>query len=322
MEVDPPILPPPPPVQGQHGLQHSVVISQVPPPPIAAPQIPPAITGTTATTTLVPLTPPSTTASGATPRAPFEEWLRTMNKFSDLASSDEVRVKCLQDLMEQIDQIVSHSSYQVYLDGSIPAFLNYLTKYSAPEYLQESTRHQCRKLVIEIIHRLPSNEPLRPHVRSIVSTMFKIVETDNEEIVVNCLRIIIELHKQFRPPLTTETQQFLNFVKTVFRDIQGKMDRIFEQKQLLKLDDINDQTIKPLLDEIFAVTPVQNLSTPGEKPKNLIPRASNSLKVLQELPIIVVLMYQIYKQNVQNEVAEYIPVIITTISLHPTEIQR
>jgi len=55
---------------------------------------------------------------------------------------------------------------------------------------------------------------------------------------------------------------------------------------------------------------------------NLIPKAEMSLKVLAELPIIVVLMYQLYKQNVHNDVAEFIPLIMNTIVLQPTPQQR
>jgi len=55
---------------------------------------------------------------------------------------------------------------------------------------------------------------------------------------------------------------------------------------------------------------------------NLIPKAEMSLKVLAELPIIVVLMYQLYKQHVHNDVAEFIPLIMNTIVLQPTPQQR
>lgn len=55
---------------------------------------------------------------------------------------------------------------------------------------------------------------------------------------------------------------------------------------------------------------------------NLIPRARLSLKVLAELPIIVVLMYQLYKPSVHTEVSEFIPLIMNTIVLHPTQQQR
>lgn len=47
-----------------------------------------------------------------------------------------------------------------------------------------------------------------------------------------------------------------------------------------------------------------------------------SLKVLQELPIIVVLMYQLNKQSVHQDVSDFIPLIMTTITLQPTQQQR
>lgn len=55
---------------------------------------------------------------------------------------------------------------------------------------------------------------------------------------------------------------------------------------------------------------------------NIIPKGTLSLKVLAELPIIVVLMYQLYKPNVHQEVAEFIPLIMNTIILQPSAVQR
>ena len=57
----------------------------------------------------------------------------------------------------------------------------------------------------------------------------------------------------------------------------------------------------------------------GNLSYSLIPKAVLSLKVLQELPIIVVLMYQLYKKQVHMEVAEFIPLIMNTISLVPSQ---
>lgn len=55
---------------------------------------------------------------------------------------------------------------------------------------------------------------------------------------------------------------------------------------------------------------------------NLIPKGVLSLKVLQELPTIVVLMYELYKDKVLQEVNDYIPVIIKTITLQPLKQHR
>lgn len=37
-------------------------------------------------------------------------------------------------------------------------------------------------------------------------------KTENEENVLICLRIIIELHKQFRPPITQEVSVYLDSI--------------------------------------------------------------------------------------------------------------
>lgn len=61
-----------------------------------------------------------------------------------------------------------------------------------------------RKLILEMIHRLPVSETVRPYVKSILALMLKLLRTDNEDNVLVCLRIIIDLHKQYRPTFHTE----------------------------------------------------------------------------------------------------------------------
>lgn len=45
----------------------------------------------------------------------------------------------------------------------------------------------------------------------------KLLETDNEENAVICLRIIFDLHKNFRPTLEREVQPFLDFVQRIYQ---------------------------------------------------------------------------------------------------------
>ncbi len=53
--------------------------------------------------------------------------------------------------------------------------------------------------------------PLFP-LQSILSTMFYLLEVENEENVLVCLRVIIELHKQFRPSVSPEVGHPLNLL--------------------------------------------------------------------------------------------------------------
>jgi transformation/transcription domain-associated protein len=188
-----------------------------------------------------------------------------------------------------------------------------------------------------MIQRLPANDNLKQHARDILVLMFKLLEYENEENVLVCLRIIIELHKQFRPQHSIEITHFLQFVKSIYKELPNHLNKIFEPKQPIKVKDLSELNVEALLGETFTTTTITidkkggvggatGASGGGDSAAhptyNLIPKAVLSLKVLQELPIIVVLMYQLYKQFVHSEVAEFIPLIMNTITLQPTPQQR
>lgn len=55
-----------------------------------------------------------------------------------------------------------------------------------------------------MMYRLPTNELLKPYVETILSLCMKLLETENEQNVLVCLRLIIELHKHYRPAYNPE----------------------------------------------------------------------------------------------------------------------
>ena len=198
-----------------------------------------------------------------------------------------------------------------------------------PLFIAEYNSQQVRKLILEMIQRFPANDLLKPFSKSILTLAFKLLEIENEENVLVCLRIIIELHKQFRPSHSPEITRFLHFVKSIYKELPNHLNKIFEPKAAIKIKDLNDPSfnLEANLGEIFTTTTVATDKKGGENPQqtisyNIIPKAVLSLKVLQELPIIVVLMYQLYKQFVHQEVSEFIPLIMTTITLQPSAAQR
>ncbi|XP_046480160.1 transformation/transcription domain-associated protein [Neodiprion pinetum] len=239
---------------------------------------------------------------------------------ADPGSKDELKLKAAQELSENFEVIMCSPQYPAFLDHLMKIFLKILQD-GEPHFISEYNIQQVRKLILEMIHRLPTNEYLRTYVKQILSLMLKLLETENEENILVCLRIIIELHKQYRPTFNPEIQHFLQFVKSIYSELPTHLPNIFEPRPALKVKDLSEINIEALLTETFTITTIQC----GEKAAdgtvvtyNLIPKAVLSLKVLQELPIIVVLMYQIYKQNVHQDVSDFIPLIMTTITLQPS----
>lgn len=116
--------------------------------------------------------------------------------------------------VESLQVIMCSSQYPAFLDHMMKIFLKILQD-GEPHFISEYNIQQVRKLILEMIHRLPSNDYLRPYVKQILSLMSKLLETDNEENVLVCLRIIIELHKQYKPTFNPEVS-FITFER-IFR---------------------------------------------------------------------------------------------------------
>uniref|UniRef100_A0A6A7FXF6 Transformation/transcription domain-associated protein-like n=6 Tax=Hirondellea gigas TaxID=1518452 RepID=A0A6A7FXF6_9CRUS len=248
-----------------------------------------------------------------------------VSMLTDPACKDENKLKAAQAVSEDLEGIALSSNYGPFLEHSIVIFLKILNE-SEPQFIAEHHQQQLRKLVLEMIHRLPSNEYLKPHLKPILALCFRLLRIDNEENVMVALRIIIELHKTFRPQFTPETaaqiREFLTFVKSMYSDLPNHLTKIFEPRQSPRVADLSEVNLERLLNESFAITPIhtekkQNDDTPITY--NLIPRAVLSLKVLTELPIIVVLLLQLYKEHVYQEVVEFIPLIMNTITIQPIQ---
>ncbi|XP_065923524.1 transformation/transcription domain-associated protein isoform X7 [Magallana gigas] len=236
----------------------------------------------------------------------------------------EKKLKAAQELSENFENVVISPQYSQFLGEALKVFLKILDD-GEPQFIAEQNMQQLRKLLLEIIHRIPSNEHLKKYVQQILSLMFKLLKIENEENVLVCLRIIIELHKQYRPQMNEEIKDFLQFVKTIYNTIPSHLSKIFEPRSQIKVKDVTEVNVDTILAETFTTTTIltdkknadnQNISY------NIIPRGVLSLKVLAELPIIVVLMYQLYKPNVHQEVAEFIPLIMNTITLQPSPVHK
>lgn len=243
----------------------------------------------------------------------------------DPAAKDEIKLKAAQELSEHFDSLVQSTSYPSVLEHCLKVFLKMLED-GEPQFIQENTTQNIRKLILEMIHRLPICESLRQHVKPIISLMLKLLQTENEENVLVCLRIIIELHKNFRPSFNPEVQQFLTYVKKIYNDLPNHVAKIFEPLTPFRVKDMKDLKVEALLEETYTTRIIHLEKTTESGPflqvYNLLPKGVLSLRVLQELPIIVVLIYQIYKNSVHQEVSEFVPLIMTTINLKPPMNQK
>ncbi|XP_045458905.1 transcription-associated protein 1 [Melitaea cinxia] len=260
------------------------------------------------------------------PHTQMNTYRSYVTMLADPGAKDEIKLKAAQELSENFEVILSSPQYPQFLEHSLKIFLKILQE-GEPHFIAEYNIQQVRKLILEMIHRLPISETLRQYVKSILILMLKLMEIENEENVLVCLKIFMELHKQYRPAYCTEVDihKFLQWVKGIYSDLPNHLPKIFEPKPTIRVKDLSEVNIDQLLQETYTTTPIhteKKLLDGSVVTYNLIPRSVLSLKVIQELPIIVVLMYQLYKQNVHQEVSNFIPLIMETITLQPAATHR
>ncbi|CAK1549719.1 unnamed protein product [Leptosia nina] len=256
------------------------------------------------------------------PHTQMNTYRSYVTMLADPGAKDEIKLKAAQELSENFEVILNSPQYPQFLDHSLKIFLKILQE-GEPHFIAEYNIQQVRKLILEMIHRLPINETLRPYVKSILILMLKLMEIENEENVLVCLKIFMELHKQYRPTYCAEVDihKFLQWVKAIYSDLPNHLPKIFEPRPSIRVKDLSEVNIEQLLQETYTTTPIhteKKLLDGSVVTYNLIPKSVISLKVIQELPIIVVLMYQLYKQNVHQEVSNFVPLIMDTISLQPS----
>lgn len=313
-----------------------------------------------------------------------------INLLADPTARDDKRLEAAEQISDELQFIAetNHQANRQLLEQTITTFLNYLET-TEPQFISEKPCQKLRKLILEMIHRLPAVDALREHVTRIIKIMFRLFEIENEENVGIVLRIIVELHKAYKPEFIPEIYAFLEKVKSLYSDIKNVYDlnTMFEEKRLV-VKELTDQNVEEFLSRIHTITnieveipmsafqpttqPHQQISlhqpqTPSQQnqvthqPSNaiigpstptvptsapgsdngnsnssqqssltqasqkqtqtytLLPKASRSIRVIAELPIIVVLLYQMYKTQLQQPLEQLLPLVLETTVLRPPE---
>ena len=99
---------------------------------------------------------------------------------SDPNAKDEAKLHAAQQISDNLDMILSSPEYPSFLSQSLGVFRKFLRE-GSPHFIAEQHAHQVRKLVLEIIQRLPANDLLKNHTQSILLMAFELLKLENEE---------------------------------------------------------------------------------------------------------------------------------------------
>ena len=183
-------------------------------------------------------------------------------------------------------------------------------------------------MLLQILHRLPHVEPLRPHTGNLINLLLKLLRTENEDNAVLVMKIIIDLHRTYSrsppaganpgtdrsppdggapaSPVESSVHEFLQVVGDLFRG----MDQV-----------VNDTfAASPSATGAAEVgSPAGSAAAPpieGDTaaPVMLAP-AMKSFKLLQDCPAAIVFIFQTYRSLVDQAIHTFVPLVFTFLEL-------
>lgn len=140
-----------------------------------------------------------------------------------------------------------------------------------------------REGILEIYTLLPAfGEPLKPYLNDISSVLIKILAEDFEANGLAAMHLFMEFHKVFRGTVEASVQPFIDLVLCLLE----KFPEI--SANLLKNDSRIDTRFIP---------------------------ASQSVKIIIESPVMVVLLFQLHRKFINENILKFVPFIIKILEI-------
>ncbi|CAI7886248.1 unnamed protein product [Closterium sp. NIES-54] len=190
----------------------------------------------------------------------------------------------------------------------------------------DNLEHKFRNVVLEVLNRLPHSEALQPYVPELLRVALTVLATDNEDNAMVALRIIFDLHKNFRPKLEHDVQPFLDFVCKIYQSFPATVSFFFDEggggEQMRRAAGMGDGAAGGAAAGAGAGAGGLGGGPGGvggggagvAVPSQLNP-STRSFRVVTECPLIVMFLFQVYPRYAGHSISVLLPLMMQCIAI-------
>ncbi|KAJ3171894.1 hypothetical protein HDU87_008212 [Geranomyces variabilis] len=235
-----------------------------------------------------------------------------VQRLGDTALDASTRWRVSSELRESIETFQDEEHPDVLLK-LIPVISRILLN-EAPVFISTSPVQKMRNALLEIIQRLPPNEHLKQLLPGVMNALMRVLKEDNEENAALCLKILVDLHKAYKPHLEEWGQPFFTTVQQMYKNMDETLKETFDDADPTVTDVAG--TSSPIPESPVNADP----ATPtGDGDARILRPSQKSFKVLTECPIIIALLFQLYRKFVNVNIPIFVPLIVNCLSLKPSQ---
>ncbi|KAI9104837.1 hypothetical protein DFS34DRAFT_691063 [Phlyctochytrium arcticum] len=228
-------------------------------------------------------------------------------RVSDSTIDIQTRLGIVNELRESIETF-QDDEHQKFITTLTPKFCSILID-EAPAFISNAPVQKLRSTILEIIQRLPQDEILRTLMPDLMKALMHVLKEDNEENGCLALKIIVDFHKAYKAALEEWVQPFFEIVQEMYQNMEEAVKDVFDESSTATI--IAPQAV-----------PAPDSPAPsegGEMAARTLQRSLFSFKVLTECPIIIALLFQLYRKYVNANVPVFVPLIIHCLTLLPAQ---
>ncbi|TKA54366.1 hypothetical protein B0A49_12864, partial [Cryomyces minteri] len=223
-----------------------------------------------------------------------------------------IKAKCTfaTELRDSIEAWCQGTNYALFLAKFMPIFMETLMR----------GQPRLRSCILEILNRLPMSpsEATEPYAVQVVDLCMQLVRMENEENAVLCMKIVMDFERHHTKVLADRVQPFLDLIQEMFESMEQTVKDTFDGpvpgvSQGIPSTPSNSQySQSPRPGSPVAAT--SDLGGDSQQARSLL-KGMHSFKVLAECPIIVVSLFQAYRNSVPKNVKAFVPRIKTVLML-------
>ncbi|GAA6030453.1 hypothetical protein JCM8097_009114 [Rhodosporidiobolus ruineniae] len=308
--------------------------------------------------------PPSTSSAGrrssagprATPSGSFgqgtslegQSFEAVADKLRDNSVEFKTKTNLATELRDAIDMYNKDLELSRLFEVLLPCFIDVLRN-GKPSFVSNTGEHKLRNLLIQILHRLPHVEALRPHAPSLMTLLLHLLRTESEDNAVLCMKVIIDLHRTYsRPPppvpgqpnpeqgpdptvqqIEASVDELLEIVADLFKNMGSVVEETFKEASTPAATGGRSTRSSAAAGapaptgESSSLSPaaVEGVGEPGAAPgaANNQPvvyaPAMRSFKLLQDCPASIVFIFQTYRSLVTKAITIFVPLVFDFIQM-------
>ncbi|TVY21135.1 Transcription-associated protein 1 [Lachnellula arida] len=239
-----------------------------------------------------------------------------VQRLSSPDSDVKLKVEAATQLRDNLEHYISGPIYPAFLKKLIPIFINCLK--GPPVFISTSSEQKLRSCILEILHRLPTNppEPFEPYAEEVVDLLMNLVKCDNEENASLCVKTIMDIMRHQTKVLQEKVQPFLTLIQDLFDQMESVVrDQLDNPTSGVPSTPGSSQTYQNSPRPGSPVASVAELGADPQQQTRPLLKGMQSFKVLAECPIIVVSIFQVYRNTVGPNVKLFVPLIKSVLLL-------